>query len=393
MLKNNKGFTVIELIMSFLFSSILAVSLFSVIVSYRNKQVDSSVETDILAFKSQLIMDIQEDIQLKGLKYIDYCYYDDDNNPSTPVVLQPRCVNIHFNGNPETVKMFYVAFDYGEDIVENPNGTTQAFPYEMPYIVYGDIRYTIPDAANVYIDDDYILTQTKPTDGIEAGTTLYKVHFNLKHSDLDTNVNISIVASGSMHTDTSSGPYKAYNIGDIVYIQVNDHEQKQFRVIQYSNTYKDDLTLLYDDVYDTSSDCNTTYVCDSINYGVIDNVSNRYNSSVIKTKVNKIENVWNNVDLVRLITVDEVSRISALCPLYKGANSPEISLGNNSSLNWLTNKSYWTMSEKELTGNDNGKKVWYVKGPSKTLSFDYVNINHTLRPVVVVKKIFVTNIH
>ena len=50
------------------------------------------------------------------------------------------------------------------------------------------------------------------------------------------------------------------------------------------------------------------------------------------------------------------------------------------------------MSEKILTGNDNGKKVWVVKGNSKTLSSDFVNANYAIRPVIVINKVFVTNL-
>ena len=55
---NKKGFTVIELIMSFTFSSILAISLFAVVINYRNKEMDFSIKNDLLAFKSQVIIDL-----------------------------------------------------------------------------------------------------------------------------------------------------------------------------------------------------------------------------------------------------------------------------------------------------------------------------------------------
>ena len=104
MLKNNKGFTVIELIMSFVFSSILAISLFSVIVTYKGKQVDSTIEAELLAFKSHIVMDVQEDIQLKGLKEIDTCKKVDPNTGlEIPNVIEPRCVNITFNDNSKKV--------------------------------------------------------------------------------------------------------------------------------------------------------------------------------------------------------------------------------------------------------------------------------------------------
>ena len=80
MLKNNRGFTVIELITSFVFTSILAVSLFSVVLNSRDRQIDAQIKADLLAFKSQITIDIQKDIQLKGLNSIDYCMSE---NPTT----------------------------------------------------------------------------------------------------------------------------------------------------------------------------------------------------------------------------------------------------------------------------------------------------------------------
>ena len=381
MLKNNKGFTVIELIMSFLFASILAISLFSVIISYRGKQTDTSIETDILAFKSQLIMDIQEEIQLKGLKSIDYCPGTEENT------ILARCVIIRFNNND--VKTFQISFEDKVDKITNNDGTESQFYFKIPYIVYGDIRYDIPDAANIYIVDDYILETTGPADGIESGTKLYKINFNLKHNDLDTNVNISLVASGSLADTSSTGVYRVFNVGEDVTIQLNSTYQRHFRVIQYSNSFKDDLVLLYDDVYDF--DEQHCKVCNSTIFNIIDNISNRYNSSSIKNIVHDIEIEWKNADEVRLITAEEVARLSSLCPNYRGIDSIPVSI--NSTYSWLTNQSYWTMSEKLLSNADNGKKVWYVDGNNKTLSYDYVTEKHALRPVIVIKKSFVTNLH
>ena len=74
MLKNKKGFTVIELITSFVFASILSITLFAVVIDYRAKEIDTSIQADLLAFKSKLIIDVDPiDItlskrNLEGLK-------------------------------------------------------------------------------------------------------------------------------------------------------------------------------------------------------------------------------------------------------------------------------------------------------------------------------------
>ena len=382
MLRNEKGFTVIELIMSFVFSSILAISLFSVIVAYRSKQTDSTIETELLAFKSQLLMDIQTDIQIKGLKSVDYNYYDDDEDASTPDVMEPRCVVMNYNDG--TIKEFRIGQDNKVDIIKNDDGTESQFFYNVPFILYGDIRYDLPDSTSIYIDDDYILHTTSLQDGLETGTKLYKINFNLKHNDLDTNINISIVANGTLGEASTSGPYKVYNIGDQLDIQLNSTYQRKFRVIQYSNSYKNDVTLLYDDVYDD------TLVLNSTDYHVVENNANRYENSNIRSKVHAIEVEWNNADEVRLITIEEIARIANFSPEYRGVDSPNVSLATAPA--WLTNKTYWTMSGKLLTGDNNGKKVWYVNGNNKTLTSDMVNENHALRPVIIIKKDYIANV-
>ena len=375
MLKNEKGFTVIELIMSFLFASILALTLFSVIILYRNKQVDSTIEAQLLAFKSQLIIDVQNDIEVRGLKDINYCPGEQEN------AIIPRCVIMNFND--ETSKTFYVKFQTKVDSLDNLDGTTTSFDYYIPYIIYGDIRYDIPDAANVYIDDDYILQTASMYDGLETGTKLYKISFNLKHSDLDTNINISITANGTSSLPALGGEYKSYNIGDEVYIQLNNREQRKFRVIQYSNSYNNMLTLLYDDSYDDS------LVLNSTDYNNLENLASRYNNSKIKYNIDRIKSSWNNVEEIRLITSEEISKVASLCPQYKGTDSPDVSL--SSAPSWLVNKSYWTMSEKIVSGDNNGKTVWYVNSGAKTMQGALVNANYALRPVIEVNKAYAAN--
>ena len=379
MLKNNKGFTVIELIMSFIFTSILAISLFSMIVLYRTKQTDSTIESDLIAFKSKLIIDIQNDIQLKGLKSISYC--ENTNNQGGGETIVPRCVVLSFNDN--TVKTFEIKLDHKVDTIVNNNGTESYFNYYLPYIVYGDIRYNIPDSANVYIDDDYILEETDSYDGLETGTKLYKINFSLKHTDLDTNINISIVANGTLAVSSGTGTFKQYTVGQEVYVQLNASLQRKFRVIQNSSRYTRNVTLLYDDVYDNSLIYNST------EYNVLGNYSNRYDGSIIKDKVHNIARQWTNADEIRLITTEEIARLAAFCPQYRGADSLDVSL--STAPDWLTNKSFWTMSSKLLSTNDNGKKVWYVNSTNKTLSSDFVNANYALRPVIVAKKTYVLN--
>ena len=68
----NKGFTVVELIASFVFTSVLTMSLFSIVISFRDKEINTSVETELYAFKQRFTITVEQDIQRYGLKEINY---------------------------------------------------------------------------------------------------------------------------------------------------------------------------------------------------------------------------------------------------------------------------------------------------------------------------------
>lgn len=377
-IKNNKGFTVIELIMSFLFASILSLSLFSAVLVYREKQTDSSIETDLLAFKSQLIIDVQNDIQLKGIKEITTCPKYDDRNNIIEGVITPRCVILKFNDDTE--KVLKVEGEVKQDVIESAD-YTETFDYDVLYFVYGDVKYEIPDGANVYIDDGYVLSKTDNSNGIEGNRSLYRIYFNLKHNNIDKDIDISIVASGT-NINTNAGPYETYNVGNKVKVQVNKNEQLDYVVIEKSDSYKDSVTLLYNGSYDNNLIYNSTQ------YNNLVNLGNRFNNSEIKRKLEFIEAKWNNIDSIRLITIDEIARLSSFCPQYRGIDSPDLNLA--ASYDWLTNKNYWTMSEKITSGETNGKKVWVVDGSGEKAIGASINENYAIRPVIVVKKTYVT---
>lgn len=371
---NNKGFTVVELITSFVFTSILAVSLFAVVLNYRDKQTDISIETSLLDFKSLLTIDIEQDIQKKGLYSIDYCVNAAGNRVS-------KCIVLSFNDG--TKKNLEIKEESKVDSFQNGDGTKDDFYYSLPYITYGGVKYEIPDAANVIVRSDFMLEQTTVVDGLETNTPLYKIRINFAHNDLDADMDLSVVAAGSKYLNTGANPYKAYNIGDLVVVQLNSNTQRKFRVIQNSNGYNGNIILLYDDVYDNN------LVLNNIQFNSIRNAGNSYDASSIKSYVDAIAATWTNATTVRLITSEEVGYIIATCPKYRGINAPNVSLASAPS--WLVNKNYWTMSEKLLSdAASKDKKVWFVNGGAKTLADAYVDSQYALRPVIEVSKAYLT---
>lgn len=372
---NNKGFTVVELIASFVFSSILAISLFAVIINYRDKEEDSSIQTDLLAFKSQITIDIEKDIERNGLKEINYCTDSRGNRIA-------RCIVLSFlKGDPKT---FEIKEEGKVETMEGLNGSDTSFSYTVPYLSYGGIRYDIPDAANINVRSDYLLEMTTVNDGLESNTPLYKIRVILVHNDLDADIDISIVADGSINfTDTMTNPYKTFAIGDRVSVILNSSEQKEFRVIKASGGYDGKVTLLYDDDYSLATLPLTAFNNSKSN-------GNQYEGSSIKGEIDVLGSRWANVDEVRLITAEEVGYIVSSSPTFKQLDAPPLSL--SSAPAWLVSTNYYTMTSRLVSEDENKDMyVWYVNGTDKRVDQTYVDAKYQLRPVIVVDKRYIAN--
>ena len=64
---NNRGMTAVEILVCFVLMSILAVSMYSSIASYKNKQSIESAKEKIFTYKNLLTKEIQDDLIKKGL--------------------------------------------------------------------------------------------------------------------------------------------------------------------------------------------------------------------------------------------------------------------------------------------------------------------------------------
>lgn len=375
---NNKGFTVVELIASFVFSSILAISLFAVIINYRDKEEDSSIKTQLLAFKSQITIDIEKDIEKNGLKEINYCIDGSGKRIA-------RCITLSFfKGDP---KNFEIKEEGKVETIEGLDGSDTSFSYSIPYLTYGGIRYDIPDAANINVRSDYLLEMTTVNDGLESNTPLYKIRVILVHNDLDADIDISIVADGAVnYTDTMTNPYRVFAMGDRVSVILNGSEQREFRVIKASGGYDGKLTLLYDDAY---SNGGTTILPQSAFNNSKSN-GNQYDGSSIKSEIDALSLRWINIDKVRLITAEEVGYIVSASPKFKQLDASSLDL--TTAPDWLVSTNYYTMTSKLVS--DESKKdmyVWYVNGTNKRVDQTYVDAKYQLRPVIEVDKRYIAN--
>lgn len=68
---NNKGMTLIELLISFAITSAIVVSMFNVILNYQTEQSTEALKSDIIAYKNTITKLIQADIIKGELKSVD----------------------------------------------------------------------------------------------------------------------------------------------------------------------------------------------------------------------------------------------------------------------------------------------------------------------------------
>jgi len=184
---NNKGFTVVELTVSFLFVFAMAFAMYELLYNYRVKQNEESIKAQLIDYKNQVTLAIQNDIYDKKLKKIDDCSY----GTST----KDRCIVLNFNDN--TSKQL---------AIEEGTRTISGQDYPITYIVYGDLIYESPDAPLLDFKINYMLYNTDESDNFEEkNVNVYKISIPIYHNDLTGNYGISIVAVGYNYTYNEVG--------------------------------------------------------------------------------------------------------------------------------------------------------------------------------------------
>lgn len=180
---NEKGFTVIELVLSFALVMFLAIAMFAVVNNYRTREQKEAVNRDLITLKTTLTQDIYEDIAKKKVKKIEYCRDSNSN-------IIKQCVYIYFQDG--TNKQLKVNVEEVTD--KNIQGTT--FKYEEFSIIYGKVKYENPVPKFTKIVSDYMLTYSTKEDKLEYGT-IYKIEIRLSHQDIEDEFKIEIITTGS----------------------------------------------------------------------------------------------------------------------------------------------------------------------------------------------------
>lgn len=176
---NNKGFTIVEVIVCFVLLMIIVTAMLKVAMSYRTTAQNKEITEQLVTYKNLLTKDVEKDILERGLASMERCTSSEG-----------RCVRLRFVDG--TNKDFIL-----------PNiDVTNRNSVENKYVRYGGIKYpmmkdllpsTIPsgskpgDYQSLYVSGGDIFDATTLNTG-----TIYTIEFRIEHADLDDDFGIHI---------------------------------------------------------------------------------------------------------------------------------------------------------------------------------------------------------
>lgn len=175
---NNKGLTVVEILVSFVIISVIVVGMMNVVYLYRGKIATSNYRKQLITYKNTLTKDIYDDILKMKVYDVERC----ETNVS-------RCIKFRFGMNES---------DLIEKKLEISDATTEE-GIKDKYIVYGGQIYKIfeelpNDVSNLkkyeslkFTTNSIILTKD------DLGTDIvYHVEIGINHVDIMENFGINL---------------------------------------------------------------------------------------------------------------------------------------------------------------------------------------------------------
>ena len=190
-MKNNKGFTIAELLVTFVLVMSIVLALFKVVDHYRERQQNATSVKEMNSYRNQIVKVVEDDIlfNCEGIKEIKGLDQNDDLSlsPIEKADFQ-QGIEIAFN------KL---------DAKDNP--IIKRLIVKKNGILYDEMFYEFPSKF-VSAVDDVIYTETKvSSDDSSLDKAIYSIHIDLTHSELNRIFNINIVAVNNTTTDTTSG--------------------------------------------------------------------------------------------------------------------------------------------------------------------------------------------
>lgn len=160
---NNKGMTLIELIISFAITSAIVVSMFNVVLNYQTEQATEAIKSDIISYKNMITKLIQTDFIRGEVRSVKVNEKKHENNYTQYKFTFKFQKSVDYSGRNKIYKKDLTI--YTSDTLEN-------------YIIYDDVnsegilqpvKYRLPNIGTGQIKTD---NQNKVTTNLTKFTTI-----------------------------------------------------------------------------------------------------------------------------------------------------------------------------------------------------------------------------
>lgn len=186
-MKNNKGFTIAELLVTFVLVMSIVLALFKVVDHYRERQQNATSIKEMNSYRNQIVKVVEDDIlfNCEGIKEI-------------------KGLDLKPSEGPNSQQGIKITFNKVDD--EKNTLITKNLIVKKDGILYGNMFYEFPSKF-VSAVDDVIYTETQ-VENVSSDPLLkkaiYSIHIDLTHSELNRIFNINIVAVNNTPTDTDT---------------------------------------------------------------------------------------------------------------------------------------------------------------------------------------------
>ena len=196
---NNKGFTTIEVILSFALVIIVMVSMTAMLVSYRDTISNEEVKSRLVEFKNSFTYMVYEDIVYNGINGLRYCESDTNNGKCVDFIKDGvkkytlKLIDSEVSTGKENEKVIKTYLDYRGIRVMLPDSDLNKVEYKRKAdgTVETDSngQRIIDKAKQVSVIYDFII----PPDNSEMGITLLTIPF--EHHGIDYRDQIKIIVA------------------------------------------------------------------------------------------------------------------------------------------------------------------------------------------------------
>jgi len=171
---NNKGFTTVEIVVSFALVVIILASMTAMVVNYRDKVTDEEVKTQLVDFKDTITKVVYDDI-VDGM-------YTKISECSASECTGECKMCIKFSGT-ENNKL---------EIIETNGAGSIA---KGIYFQYKGIKYFLPDSDLNNYGVEYMITVNNPVFSSDEENKIYGVKIPIFHDGMDENYVIQLLVN------------------------------------------------------------------------------------------------------------------------------------------------------------------------------------------------------